>query len=204
MADKKTFRAPFRRRKEGKSNYKKRLALVKSAKNRLVVRRTNKRVLVELVSQGKKGDQTLVFVSSKELSGFGWKGNTANVPTGYLTGLLAGKKALQQGHKEAVLDIGLQAPHHGGVVFATAKGALDAGLQLNLGEQALPSMERISGKHIAEFAQKMPQEELQKRFSADLKNGFDPKKTVEAFEKTKQAILAGAGSSTKTTRKRDE
>ncbi len=189
MADKRTYQVPFRRRKEGKTNYAKRLAFVKSNKNRLVVRRSNKRVLVELVSQGKQGDQTLVFASSKELQQFGWKGNSCNIPAGYLTGLLAGKKAVQSGQKEAVLDIGFQVAHHGGVLFAAAKGALDAGLQLSLGEKSVPKADRLSGKHIQDFAQSLSSEELQKRFGAELKNGFDPKKTVETFEKTKQAIL---------------
>lgn len=189
MADKRTYKVPFRRRKEGKTNYAKRLAFVKSNKNRLVVRRTNKRVLVELVSQGKEGDQTLVFASSKELSQFGWKGNSCNIPTGYLTGLLAGKKAVQSGQKEAVLDIGFQVAHHGGVLFAAAKGALDAGLQLSLGEKSVPKADRLNGKHIQDFALSLSSEALQKRFGVELKNGFDPKKTVETFEKTKQAIL---------------
>ncbi len=190
MADKRTYKVPFRRRKGGKTNYAKRLAFVKSNKNRLVVRRTNQRVLVELVSQGKEGDQTLVFASSKELVHFGWKGSSHNIPAGYLTGLLAGKKAVQSGQKEAVLDIGFQVAHHGGVLFAAAKGALDAGLQLSLGEKSVPKADRLSGKHIQDFAQSLSSEELQKRFGAELKNGFDPKKTVEAFEKTKQAILS--------------
>lgn len=190
MADKRTYKVPFRRRKEGKTNYAKRLAFVKSNKNRLVVRRSNKRVLVELVSQGKQGDQTLVFASSKELQQFGWKGNFCNIPAGYLTGLLAGKKAVQSGQKEAVLDIGFQVAHHGGVLFAAAKGALDAGLQLSLGEKSVPDANRLSGKHIQDFAQSLSSEELQKRFGAELKNGFDPKKTVDTFEKTKQAILS--------------
>jgi large subunit ribosomal protein L18 len=189
MADKRTYKMPFRRRKQGKTDYAKRLALVKSNKNRLVVRKTNKRVLVELVGQGKQGDQTLVFASSKELPAFGWKGNGCNIPAGYLTGLLAGKKAVESGKKEAVLDIGLQVAHHGGVLFAAAKGALDAGLHLSLGEKSVPKPERLNGKHIQDFAQSLSGEELQKRFGAELKNGFDPKKTVEAFEKTKQAIL---------------
>jgi large subunit ribosomal protein L18 len=190
MADKRTFKVPFRRRKEKKTDYAKRLALIKSNKNRLVVRKTNKRVLVEVMTQGKEGDKTLAFASSKELARFGWKGNSCNIPTGYLTGLLAGKKAVQVGKKEAILDIGLQSAHHGGVLFAAAKGALDAGLQLNLGEKPVPKAERLNGKHIQDFANSLQPAELEKRFGAELKNGFDPKKTVEHFEKTKQAILA--------------
>jgi len=41
MTNKTTFKVPFRRRKEGKTNYKKRLNMLKSGTPRLVARRTN-------------------------------------------------------------------------------------------------------------------------------------------------------------------
>lgn len=190
MTDKRTFKAPFRRRKEGKTNYYQRLALIKSNKNRLVVRKTNRYVVAELVQYAVEGDKTNVFVSSRELEKYGWVASKSNISAGYLTGLLAGKKAVQSGQHEAVFDIGLQAAHHGGVIFATVKGAVDAGLKMNTGEKALPGMERISGKHVAEFAGKLSSDALNRQFSSYLKKGFDPKKMAEAFEKTKQAILA--------------
>ena len=42
-------RMPHRRRREGVTDYRKRLKLVKSGKLRLVVRRTNRYVIVQLV-----------------------------------------------------------------------------------------------------------------------------------------------------------
>ena len=51
MANKKTYTVPFRRKREGKTNYKKRLGLLKSKSLRLVVRKSNKHILVQLVDQ---------------------------------------------------------------------------------------------------------------------------------------------------------
>lgn len=189
MTNKKTFTVLFRRRRKGKTDYQKRLALIKSNKKRLVVRKSNRELIVSLMVFNQEGDQTIVFVTTRELSSFGWKGSHSNLPAGYLAGLLAGKKAILAGEKEAILDFGLNTTHHGSVLFAIAKGAIDAGLQIKVGEDAIPSEERIKGKHIAVWAEKLPSEQFQKQFSSVLKRGFDPKKIVETFEKTKEAIL---------------
>jgi large subunit ribosomal protein L18 len=43
------YRVPWRRRREGKTNYYKRLKLIRSGKPRLVVRRTNKYIIAQIV-----------------------------------------------------------------------------------------------------------------------------------------------------------
>jgi len=80
----------------------------------------------------------------------GWEGSTSNVPAAYLTGYLAGKRAVQKGIEEAVLDIGLHVPTKGSRVFATLKGLIDAGLRIPSDKDILPSDERIRGEHIGE------------------------------------------------------
>lgn len=50
-----------------------------------------------------------------------------------------------------ILDLGLQNAHHGGVLFATAKGVLDAGIDLNVNADVFPSNERLNGTHIKGF-----------------------------------------------------
>ncbi|MEM4756409.1 MAG: hypothetical protein QW594_04745, partial [Candidatus Woesearchaeota archaeon] len=47
----------FRRRRSGKTNYTKRLGLLKSGKPRLVVRKTNTAFIVQLVKHQPNGDQ---------------------------------------------------------------------------------------------------------------------------------------------------
>jgi len=56
-----------RRRRQGKTDYRKRLKLVKSGIERLVVRRTNRRIIVQLVRSKHGGDETLAAVSSDML-----------------------------------------------------------------------------------------------------------------------------------------
>ncbi|RLG18171.1 50S ribosomal protein L18, partial [Candidatus Micrarchaeota archaeon] len=94
------YKVKFRRRRENKTDYKRRFALLKSGKVRLVVRRSNRNVIVHFVQHDEKGDKTLCFVNSKALSKFSWNPKR-NLPTAYLTGLLAGKLALKAGVKDA-------------------------------------------------------------------------------------------------------
>ena len=96
MATKKTYVTQFRRRREGKTNYKKRLAMLKSGSHRLVVRKTNQHVMVQLIEYNPKGDKTIVHVNSKILENLGWKAGKKSVPAAYLTGLLAGTKAKEK------------------------------------------------------------------------------------------------------------
>ncbi len=141
------FDVHFRRRREGRTNYVKRLALLKSGLPRLVVRKLNKGVLVQLVKYSMKGDETICQASSSELEGFGFAGKR-NVPSAYLAGFLLGKKAVAKGVSDFVADFGLHTASKGGVLFAAVKGAVDGGLKTNVGQEMLPSEQRMAGKHI--------------------------------------------------------
>lgn len=137
----------FRRRREGKTDYSKRLALLKSGKPRLVVRKTNRFILAQVTSTGEKGDLTITSVSSRDLKKFGFDGKS-NTPSAYLTGLLCAVKAMEKKVSEVVFDAGLHTPSKGSVVFATLKGAVDGGLKANFGEEKMPSADRTEGKHL--------------------------------------------------------
>jgi len=145
-----TYRIHFRRRREGKTNYRKRLKLLLSGKPRLVYRRTLKYIIGQIIDFDKKGDKTLVGITSKILRKYGWKFACDNTPASYLTGYLLGKMALSKGVNEAVLDIGLYTSTKGGRMYAFAKGAIDAGLSVPCSEEMFPSEERIKGLHINE------------------------------------------------------
>ena len=138
----------FRRRKENKTNYAKRLSMVIGGKPRIVVRKTNKYVYAQGVFFDRNGDKTEVQANSKELEGMGWKKAKRNTPSAYLTGLLFGTRALKKNRAEWILDIGFNSPVHGGICFAVLKGALDAGLKIPFDEKAIPKQERIAGKHL--------------------------------------------------------
>ena len=47
---------------------------------------------------------------------------------------------------KAIVDFGLQSKADR--LFALVKGAIDAGLEINCPEEAFPSEDRLSGKHI--------------------------------------------------------
>ena len=142
------FSVHFRRRREKKTDYEKRLALLKSGKTRLVVRKTNRFVYAQFIDFREAGDAVVAAACSAELGEFGFAGK-CNTPSAYLTGMLAAKRAAAAGVREFVLDIGLQSASKGAVVFAALKGAVDAGLKAPFSPDKLPSEERISGKHLA-------------------------------------------------------
>ncbi|MEM5829640.1 MAG: 50S ribosomal protein L18 [Candidatus Aenigmatarchaeota archaeon] len=149
-----TYKMPFKRRRLGKTDYRRRLKLLLSKKPRLVVRRSLKYILAQIVEFSPKGDKTLVSASSKELKKLGWNFACDNLPAAYLTGLLIGKRSLAKGIKNAVLDSGLYSSTKGNRIFAVVKGARDAGLEVPVSEEVLPSEERIKGLHIASYLER--------------------------------------------------
>ncbi len=152
MATGPRYFVPFRRRREGKTDYYSRAKLVVADAPRMVVRRTNRQIICQLVVAEMQGDRTLVTATSLELAKLGYTGATANTPAAYLTGMLFAKKALAAGHEEAILDIGLARATPGGRVFAALKGAVEGGLDLPHGEEILPDDDRAKGAHIATYA----------------------------------------------------
>ncbi len=146
---------PYRRKREGKTNYKKRLTLLVSGTPRMVVRKTNKNMVLQIVDYDEKGDKVLVTASSAELKKHGWDHATGNLPAAYLTGILVARKSLNKKIKTAIVDLGLQTPAKGSRLFASVKGAIDGGLGVKCSEEAFPPEERIMGKHINGSLSKM-------------------------------------------------
>jgi len=178
-----TYEVPFKRRYKNITDYRKRLKLLKSKEPRLVVRKSSRYITTEIVEFNPKGDKVIVYVSSKELSKYGWKFSAINIPAAYLVGLLIGKRAIKKGLKSAVLDIGLHRNVKGSRINAVLKGALDAGLNIPHSPDVLPDESRIQGKHIIEAAKNIKN-----------KNQFskvNPKDMIETFEKVKKNIEKG-------------
>jgi len=143
MVEKTTYSMKFRRRREGKTDYRKRLALLKSKKPRLVIRVSGRKVLAQIIKYNAKGDEVLATATSSEVKGLGFKGHTGNAESAYLTGMLCGKKAVKAGVKDAVLDIGLHTPVNGSNVFAALKGAVEAGMEIPHDDKCFPADERV-------------------------------------------------------------
>jgi large subunit ribosomal protein L18 len=142
----------FRRRKEMKTDYHARLAMIKSGEPRMVVRASNSHTTVQFVKWTANGDVTVVSATTAQLAEHGWKSGTGNVPAAYLVGILAGNAAKKAGITKAVLDIGLASSTPGGRIYSALKGVLDAGVNVNHDAAMLPSEDRINGKHIATWS----------------------------------------------------
>jgi large subunit ribosomal protein L18 len=145
------YKVPFRRRREGKTNYHVRYKLILSKKPRVVVRKSNASTTLQLVVAEQMGDKTLLTVKSQELKSFGFTSSLGNLPAAYLTGLLFGKKMLALGIDEGVADIGLHASTRGNRIYAAIKGVVDAGVDVPHGAEIFPDEERIRGEHIKKF-----------------------------------------------------
>jgi large subunit ribosomal protein L18 len=155
MAHGPTYKVKFRRRREGKTNYYRRRKLLQSRGPRLVVRKTNKRVIVQVIDAKVIGDDTIASAISTELGGFGWSAGVANLPAAYLTGFLVGLRAKARGVETAIMDVGLHPPIRGSKLYAAMKGAVDAGLEVPHDPEVLPDESRISGEHILQAYQYM-------------------------------------------------
>jgi large subunit ribosomal protein L18 len=187
-----TYKVAFRRRRKNLTDYKKRLGLIKSDAPRMVVRVSNRGVLIQITRFSEKGDMIEASARTEELSKFGWVPQS-NTPSAYLTGMLAAKRAIKKGIENANLDMGMKTANLGSVSFAAALGANDAGLKVALEEQIIQK-DRINGKHISEYAKNLKEKDealYSKKFSSYIKNKVDVTKLPEIFEQAKKKIVDG-------------
>ena len=148
MAHGPLYRVGFRRRREGKTDYRTRLALLKSGEARVVVRTTNRNVIVQFVQYDETGDKIAAQAEARELGELGYKAAGNNTPSAYLTGRLAAKRAKDAGLEAGVLDIGRAQPHKGGVLFGALKGVVDGGVEVPHGNDVFPTEERLRAEHL--------------------------------------------------------
>ena len=190
MAQGSMYRVAPRRRREGKTDYKARKALVLYGKPRLVARSTLKNFAAQIIAAKPLGDEVLASAHSRELRKFGWQAPLGNVPAAYLTGLLCGLKAKAKGVETANLDIGLAAPSRGSKVFAALSGVLDAGVEVPHDEEKIVK-ERLKGEHIAKYARSLSpsSEQYVAKFSKYLEQKLAPEKLPEHFAKVKAGIV---------------
>jgi large subunit ribosomal protein L18 len=157
----------------------------------VTVKVSDQNVASQVLRPRPTGDIVLASAHSRELAKQGWKGAFNNLPACYLTGLILGKKALTKGIQNAILYVGKD--HFTSRVAACLKGIVDSGVQIPVSEESLPPLERLSGRHIAEYAKtlKGDQDKYRSRFSALLKNGLEPEEYPAHFEEIRNKISAG-------------
>lgn len=136
----------LRRLREEKTNYKKRKLMLMGRADFITVQTSNENVLVQVHKPEFTGDKVIASAHSRFLIAKGWKGSRKNVPAAYLTGYLAGKKALSSGTKEAILYSGTR--KYTQRMAAALKGVIDAGLEIPASEETFPDETRINGDHL--------------------------------------------------------
>jgi len=172
----KKYQVKKRRRYQGKTDYKQRRNMVKQAKNkynspkyRLIVRFTNRRVIVQIAYATIIGDRTVCQALSTELPKYGISCGLTNYAAAYATGLLCGRRLLKKygmddefkGVEECnaeeyhiedehegdrrpfkvLLDVGLMRTSVGARCFGAMKGAADAGLHVPHTAKRFPGYE---------------------------------------------------------------
>lgn len=186
-------RVAMKRRREGKTNYHRRLKLILSGKNRLVIRASLKNIIVQVTNSKIDGDIILTSAYATQLEkAYGWKFNSGNLPSAYLTGYLCGIRAKKAGIEEAILDIGILIHKHR--IYAAFKGFIDSGVKVPHDDKIFNKLDlknRITGEHIKNYAEilsKKDKDLYAKEFSTYIKNKVDPKKIPVEFAKIKKEI----------------
>ncbi|OAG29472.1 large subunit ribosomal protein L5e [Nematocida displodere] len=97
----KRLRLPFKRRQEGKTDYRQRHNLIRhnksnygEVKSRFVVRITGSKVICQIVQAHKVGDKVLCTAESTELKKYGINFGLKNYSAAYATGFLCARKML--------------------------------------------------------------------------------------------------------------
>ncbi len=136
----------LRRLREEKTNYKKRGTMLMGKRDFITVNITNQNTQVQILTPGMEGDKVVASAHSRYLLEKGWKGSRKSVPAAYLTGYLAGKKALGKGAKDAILYTGTR--RYTQRMAAALKGVIDAGLQVPANDETFPPENRLNGEHL--------------------------------------------------------
>jgi large subunit ribosomal protein L5e len=99
----KRYQVKFRRRREGKTDYRARKRLICQDKNkyncpkyRLVVRFTNKHVIAQIAYATIEGDKIIAAANSSELPRYGLTVGLKNYAAAYCTGLLVARRLLHK------------------------------------------------------------------------------------------------------------
>ncbi|KAH8830500.1 hypothetical protein DL96DRAFT_1593187 [Flagelloscypha sp. PMI_526] len=197
------FQVKYRRRREGKTDYYARKRLVTQAKNkynapkyRLVVRFTNKEVIVQIIYARLQGDFVLTAARSKELPRYGINHGLTNWTAAYATGPPLPFKVY--------LDVGLKRTSTGSRVFGAAKGASDGGLLIPHNDKRFPGYDPeskeldaetlkkyIYGGHVAEYMESLEEEDderFKKQFSTYLADGVGSEDIEEIYTNAYAAI----------------
>mgnify|MGYP001565342329 CR=1 FL=1 len=140
-----------RRRREGKTDYAKRVNLLKGGVPRIVFRKTNRYLIAQYMKSKEAKDSVEFGINSKALLEYGWpekvSGSLKSVPAAYLLGILVGKKITDK-KKLPIIDFGMIRTVHKSRAYAFIKGLIDSGIAIKHKEGIFPEDNRIRGEHL--------------------------------------------------------
>ena len=142
-----TYSKILRRLREEKTNYKKRATMLVGKHDFITVMISNENTQVQILKPKISGDRVVASAHSRHLLERGWKGSRKSIPAAYLTGYLAGKKAVGNGTRDAILYTGTR--RYTQRMAAALKGVIDAGLRVPADSETFPPDDRINGAHLA-------------------------------------------------------
>jgi large subunit ribosomal protein L18 len=146
------MKIPKRRRREAKTNYLKRINLLKSGKPRIAFRKTNKYIIAQYILSKEAKDKIIIGTSSKKLLTLGWpkerEGSLKSISAAYLTGYLIGKEIIKQKLETPIVDLGMGRVLYKTRIYGFIKGLIDAGIKIKCKEEAFPDENRIKGEHV--------------------------------------------------------
>ena len=141
-----------RRRREAKTDYAKRIRLLKSNSPRLVFRKTNKYLIAQYIISKEAKDEIKLGGNSKELLKFGWPkeflGSLKSISAAYLLGVLMSKKIKEKKLEKPIVDFGMIKMIHKTKTYAFLKGLKDSGLDINCDDKFCPDENRLKGEHM--------------------------------------------------------
>ncbi|KAL0322760.1 UNVERIFIED_CONTAM: 60S ribosomal protein L5 [Sesamum angustifolium] len=197
----KRFQVKYKRRREGKTDYRARIRLINQDKNkyntpkyRFVVRFTNKDIVAQIVSASITGDMVLASAYAHELPRYGLEVGLSNYA------------AESRRPFRALLDVGLIKTTTGNRVFGALKGALDGGLDIPHSDKRFAGFSKdskqldaevhrkyIYGGHVASYMTTLMEDEPEKyqsHFGLYVKKGLEPDNLEELYKKVHAAIRA--------------
>lgn len=141
-----------RRRQEGKTDYSRRITMLKGDSPRLVFRKTNKFLIAQYVTSREAQDKIEFGVSSKKLINYGWpkeaEGSLKSIPASYCLGLLIGKIIEENKLKAPILDLGMYRVLPKTKIHSFIKGLVDGGVKLKHEGKLFPEDDKIKGKYL--------------------------------------------------------
>jgi len=152
-----------RRRRERKTDYSKRINLLKSGSPRIVFRKTNRYLIAQYIISKEAKDMIKNGLTTKILLNYGWpvkaRGSLKSVTAAYLLGILMSKK-ISDKKNNPIIDIGMIRNVHKSKLYAFIKGLIDSGINLKYNEGIFPDENRIRGEHLKN---KIPFEQIKSK-----------------------------------------